>query len=1152
MKNLKLFLVVLVGALGLVTLFSANKAEALTYTPTDTFPRDGDSMLFITKYQSPGRNLQTPDSQLNIFFKEKSNYTANTSFTISVDVICRGGGGDPGGHLTLIGNNAVNVVSQKSWNWSSHCTPGVVHDSPDYTITQSIKWGQLRSDPDVYGDNYRYATLKLDVDNDNAGIGAIVRASDNGKVTFREMVYDYSGCDDNDPPRCGNSDNYTGHGTGAQKGTYSAFREFRTAFAILPRFGKADYGFTFAASCNYIGAAPFPTYLRWYDADWGESNQSESGYNFDLVDKGTDGNGNNIILNNYNDNLGGNDSYREKRITIIPGHQYRWVWHGVDQANGVQFWIPFSEIFASGDDTCKPQEAASCNTWASNGTVAPGDSVDVMVSVENVGSGQWPSTVTVDGPGSNNHDPGRLNPGGSRTYTDTYTRGSPGDVTYTYRVKDGSKTLTTCSTIVHWRAGNAPDGSCTVLSVSDANPFVGQTVTFNVRFKNESTVNDWVVGENSQHSGVYVFGSNPALWPRGVNPPSSQPDPPRPYPLAGGGGDRLRVGATARRLFTLGGPSTAGPATYNFAIRKDNTNTYFSNDHLCSYTITWRSLATITPSCTYINVSNPGNVSYGLRITNRNTGQVVVDTKNGPVQLPAAFKDPNPPNPFGPPWDTFNQFNQVLYPHYSYTFTIFDWNDPGRIFDSKNLGQCMTASCTSFSTQPTAKVEPGQSFTLSYGVALTNNTLRTFPAGTYGVAIGLSGGLSSSSTASNGAFTAGTITNFIGPYPVTANFGGAVKANLIFQNTNINNYFTGLPCSSAYNPETRPYLKVNWGDLSAGGGFETTNADGSVSACRYDDDPNYIAPVPRANSFAGGVLTFANTSTYASSADFAVYALGLIEGSPTDGNSYGVYSNAARPFAGNVATWTFANTTASAAYPLAGLLIGNNTPAHCATDYFHATAKVSNPTFEIVSDIKINPGADGLGATSYDGQYYVKPAGSYVEIRNGAGQVGRGDRITIYVDGNVYISKNITYQNWGFDLSSKSNDAPYLTIIARGNISVAPNVTELDGLYIAQPDSAGNRGAFISCSLDGINPANADQVTSSCRDNALTVNGAVIAQHVYPLRSIGTLVNGAGHAAENFTYAPSIIMGQPNFKSNSGVVVPGGPLDSLFALPPVF
>jgi len=136
----------------------------------------------------------------------------------------------------------------------------------------------------------------------------------------------------------------------------------------------------------------------------------------------------------------------------------------------------------------------------------------------------------------------------------------------------------------------------------------------------------------------------------------------------------------------------------------------------------------------------------------------------------------------------------------------------------------------------------------------------------------------------------------------------------------------------------------------------------------------------------------------------------------------------------------------------------------------------------------------------------------------------------------VTITGNINYAKV-FDPNNQSS-IPYFTLIARGNITVAGNVTNLDGLYVAQPNG-GSSGIFSTCD-------------SFCTSQ-LVVNGAVIAQHAELLRAHGTLdqpspdVNGVGpNPAEIFNYVPSMVIGSPMLNSQFGT------LEGIFNLPPVF
>ena len=106
--------------------------------------------------------------------------------------------------------------------------------------------------------------------------------------------------------------------------------------------------FTFSPSCNFNDATPNPgdwnNFLRWYDADVGQSDQQFGILGFTLRDNTA---GTNVLSENAIQNdLGGNGpgSYRVVGVHFISGHKYTWTWTGVDRQNGIQFWLPFSEI----------------------------------------------------------------------------------------------------------------------------------------------------------------------------------------------------------------------------------------------------------------------------------------------------------------------------------------------------------------------------------------------------------------------------------------------------------------------------------------------------------------------------------------------------------------------------------------------------------------------------------------------------------------------------------------------------------------------------------------------------------------------------------------------------------------------------------------
>lgn len=356
---------------------------------------------------------------------------------------------------------------------------------------------------------------------------------------------------------------------------------------------------------------------------------------------------------------------------------------------------------------------------------------------------------------------------------------------------------------------------------------------------------------------------------------------------------------------------------------------------------------------------------------------------------------------------------------------------------------------------------------------------------------------------------------------------------------------TNVPCTGSGQaiPASRPFFDVRQGDISTGGGFEDSSGNCAPGDSNY---PGYVTPAPSNYTGSpaykgyesGGIRAFAIPgSNKGASSDFGVDALGRIyDNTSAYFDFYSQVSSSPDPL--------FANTTASPYMPNSfGGYLNSNSQAHCVTDFFDTT-KTSNITT--------------LSSASFDvttfatGQY--QHTGNVTITTNPGNTIAAGKQVTVYIDGDVLITNNIKNTlTWD---STDPRNVPYLTIVARGNITVGPNVTQLDGLFIAQPTGTprtnpakGNNtanGIFYTC-----------DPTILCAKQ-LVVNGAVIAQQVQLNRAHGTLGGPAGftdsdnlttYPAEIFNYSPAMVMGVPNFAQCQGGSCN---LEGLFSLPPVF
>lgn len=195
-------------------------------------------------------------------------------------------------------------------------------------------------------------------------------------------------------------------------------------------------------------------------------------------------------------------------------------------------------------------------------------------------------------------------------------------------------------------------------------------------------------------------------------------------------------------------------------------------------------------------------------------------------------------------------------------------------------------------------------------------------------------------------------------------------------------------------------------------------------------------------------------------------------------------------------------------------------------------------------------------------------------ITLGAMNIPLGTKKTIYVDGDVYITGNIAYST---DYQTIDN-IPSLTIVSKGgSIYIDNDVTQLDGTYVSQPSDEnggsnnGTGGNIYTCATAS-SPVAYTNVLDSC-NNQLVINGSFVGQHVFLLRSFGSLrnsqsgerlsagartcesqegsqqTNNGDCAAEIFNYSPEAYFGQKNTSTQSGPTT--GIFDYITSLAPI-
>lgn len=186
-----------------------------------------------------------------------------------------------------------------------------------------------------------------------------------------------------------------------------SFNSFAMLDQAFPGSGEDGYNLTFAAACDYT---PTTAFIKWTDADYNSPplpNEDGDIY-LELINLST---GLPVSLRVYDESgthrgtdtrvegdlIGGdgNNSYRAARFDISPYTNYRWQWRNVQDANGIQIWMPFNEI--NSNITCPSPAYITANSScdAIRGTYREPDGATQIQARVSYGNGLGAETLTL-------------------------------------------------------------------------------------------------------------------------------------------------------------------------------------------------------------------------------------------------------------------------------------------------------------------------------------------------------------------------------------------------------------------------------------------------------------------------------------------------------------------------------------------------------------------------------------------------------------------------------------------------------------------------------------------------------------------------------------------------------------------------------------
>ena len=132
----------------------------------------------------------------------------------------------------------------------------------------------------------------------------------------------------------------------------------------------------------------------------------------------------------------------------------------------------------------------------------------------------------------------------------------------------------------------------------------------------------------------------------------------------------------------------------------------------------------------------------------------------------------------------------------------------------------------------------------------------------------------------------------------------------------------------------------------------------------------------------------------------------------------------------------------------------------------------------------------GTGSYSIDGG----------PVRVKTGIISSGKHVSLYIKGDVFIEGDIKYVSGGSIAT-----LPSFVLRATGNIYISNSVNQLDGAYIAHPDSDKKKGSIYTCATSAAQPGNFGTNGFDDCNNQLVVNGVFIASKINLLRTFGDI-----------------------------------------------
>jgi len=319
-------------------------------------------------------------------------------------------------------------------------------------------------------------------------------------------------------------------------------------------------------------------------------------------------------------------------------------------------------------------------------------------------------------------------------------------------------------------------------------------------------------------------------------------------------------------------------------------------------------------------------------------------------------------------------------------------------------------------------------------------------------------------------------------------------------------------------PVRHPYLRIYGNDVVAGGGYGLGCSSNNETIEAYGE---YSPPAPGHQNYRG------------SGSELAAFSPGVIE----------EFLPGARATVPRTALWemSFANSN-----PPPGP--SKNVPGtkRFGGGFGVASCPGAFPSTALFASIGGSTSVNSLSSGEY--------------VRSGnltltAGQLANGKRLTIYVDGDLTITGNITNASSSW---ASAADIPLLKIYVMGDLKIHHGVSTLTGLFNTGGDGVGQIWTCTNGStiLD-TSPATVDALASLC-NTKLTIYGTLIGNRANFYRTFKDISDGTvgethgplSNIAETVVFSPDIYLALLSEQGTPTIDV--SKIDSIRSLPPAF